>query len=362
MSAKGIYDIHKSWKENLENGPRFSGYLPERLPYNPQEGYDFLGYKVRSRIGVFAGPLLNSEWVKLASDLGYDLLTYKTIRSSEHLGHPLPNILYIDQPEPFEPGRFPGYVRAVSALLPADMITITNSFGMPSKDALYLKHDIPAAEKRLKEGQKLIVSITGSEGDLPLKEDFVKAAELALDSGAGIIEANFSCPNVKSKEGSLYLSPEGAYATAFALKEALEDVPLIIKVGLFPDFNLMTKTFLALSCAGVNAIAGINTINLKVVDNEGKPALGSDRMTSGICGNAIRKAALKFTKEARKIIDTEKLSFTLIGGGGIMLPDHFDEFFDAGADFAFTATGMMFDPYLANRYHQSQKERLYAHT
>ena len=35
-----------------------------------------------------------------------------------------------------------------------------------------------------------------------------------------------------------------------------------------------------------------------------------------------------------------------------MLPEHFDAFLEAGADIATTATGMMWDPYLALRYHE----------
>ncbi|MCB1114679.1 MAG: dihydroorotate dehydrogenase [Chlamydiia bacterium] len=360
--SKAIYDIHKSWKDNLKEGPFFTGKLPERPPFDPNEAIDFLGFNVRSRIGIFSGPLLDAKWVGLAADLGYDLLTYKTIRSFEDDGHPLPNVLYIDQPAPFEPTLFPNQVKTTPKEPPVDKITITNSFGMPSMSPEYLKNDIPLAKSKLKPGQVLILSITGSPSAPSLKDDFVKTALFAKEAGADAIEANFSCPNVKTKEGSLYLSPESSFEVASALTEALGNTPLIVKVGLFNDPLLMTKTFLALSCAGVKAIAGINTISLNVVDPDGDPALGPDRLRSGVCGSAIRKAALKFVKDARTIIQTEKLPLTLIGGGGISEPQHFDEFLNAGADFAFVATAFMFDPYLASRTHQTQKDLNYAHT
>ncbi len=46
-----------------------------------------------------AGPLLSSDWVALAANHGYDILTYKTIRSHHHAGHGLPNILHLEAPE-----------------------------------------------------------------------------------------------------------------------------------------------------------------------------------------------------------------------------------------------------------------------
>jgi dihydroorotate dehydrogenase (NAD+) catalytic subunit len=54
---------------------------------------------------------------------------------------------------------------------------------------------------------------------------------------------------------------------------------------------------------------------------------------------------------ARDIITTEKLPLTLVGCGGIMKAEQFDEFLAAGVDVAMSATGMMWDPLLALRYH-----------
>jgi dihydroorotate dehydrogenase (NAD+) catalytic subunit len=44
----------------------------------------------------------------------------------------------------------------------------------------------------------------------------------------------------------------------------------------------------------------------------------------------------------------------LIGCGGITLSEHFDEFLDAGAEVATTATGMMWDPLLGLRWQTSK--------
>src|SRR5271155_2743976 len=90
-----IYDKNKTYLENAEEGPFFSGEIPELLP--AKEPIDFLGFRLNSPLGVPAGPLLNSKWIALAAKLGFDLPTYKTIRSFQYLGHPLPNILFVDR-------------------------------------------------------------------------------------------------------------------------------------------------------------------------------------------------------------------------------------------------------------------------
>ena len=44
--------------------------------------------------------------------------------------------------------------------------------------------------------------------------------------------------------------------------------------------------------------------------------------------------------------------FTICGVGGIMTAEDFTERLNAGADIAMSATAIMWDPFLAQRYHQ----------
>lgn len=90
-----------------------------------------------------------------------------------------------------------------------------------------------------------------------------------------------------------------------------------------------------------------------MVDEGGQPALGPGREYSGICGGPIRAAAVDWVKQASTIIKEENLDITLLGCGGVMLPNQFDDFLNAGAKVAMSATGMMWDPFLALRYHQT---------
>jgi dihydroorotate dehydrogenase len=233
-------------------------------------------------------------------------------------------------------------------------LAVTNSFGMPSSDPIYLLADIEKANKALSSGQVMIVSVVGTQrAGSDFVEDFARAAALAKNAGAKIIEANFSCPNVCTCEGSIYHNPETVYTISARLVREIGNIPLIIKVGYFTDPNSMRSTMIAAARAGVRGFCGINTIGMKVVNDLGESALGAGRIKSGVCGSPIRSSALEFMRYARTINDSEKLGLTLIGVGGAILPEHFDEFINAGANIVMSATGMMWDPYLAMRYHKN---------
>lgn len=266
-----IYDIHKTYLENADHGPFFNGPLPKRI-FPPKEKWiDFLGFPVASPIGVPAGPLLTSNWIALAGKLGFDIPTYKTIRSASHPSHPLPNMVFVDTH-----GMPPHSARL--ALEPSPVLEelgVTNSFGMPSKSPHFLLEDIPRANSSLQEGQVMVVSIVGTvRENCTFIEDFVKAALLAKEAGAKIIEANFSCPNVDKSEGCLYMSPSTVADLGRALVAAIAPIPLIIKVGTFTTELLMRDVFCAAAQAGIRAISGINTVSMVVVDSKGSQPLG----------------------------------------------------------------------------------------
>ncbi len=347
--AAPIYDIQLSYLDNAERGPFFHESPPART-FAPRSQWTTLcGQSVASPIGIPAGPLLNERWTTFAATFGYDIVTYKTIRSSAYAGHPVPNVIYVEWDEPPHTGS----EVYQSQNIPASMeeLGITNSFGMPSRSPEYLKKDILNAKRALKPGQLLIVSIVGTPAPgIDLKTDFVRTAQLAKECGAEVIEANFSCPNVCSAEGTLYTDPKNAYDVAAALVKAIHPIPLIIKVGVFPATSLLQEVLKQLAHAGARAVCGINSVSMKVLTRDGTAALGPQRTTSGICGAPILQDALAFVREARTIIDREHLGLELLGCGGIVEPSHFDEFLNAGAQAALTATGMMWDPYLAHRW------------
>jgi len=251
------YDVTLSWYENMIKGP------PKIDVNQSNDGnatIDFLGFKVKSRIGVAAGPLLDSRWIKLASDLGFDTLTYKTIRTHYTMGHPLPNIVHL------EPN------------------TISNSFGMPSACPLYLMQDIPKANEAIKPGQVVIISVTGSDD-----ADFVNAALLAKRGGANIIEVNYSCPNISSR-----IAYEDVGSLTRRIVDALgPDIPVIVKIGYIEEYDILENLLRDLAKGGAKGVSGINGIIRKLTKPDGTPLLDEKRPTSGVCGAMINPYAIR---------------------------------------------------------------------
>ena len=349
-----LYDPSLSWEENAKRGPCFSAPYPERQWPSRDQWVDFLGHPVASRIGIAAGPLLNAQWIDVAGHLGFDIPTYKTIRSRSHPPHPTPNVVFVDAPESLDPQQLPAKLHpAENAPECLQDLAITNSFGNPSMDPNFLVEDIARAKASLADGQVLVVSCVGSDWpDTTLTDDFVTVAGLAKSAGAPVIEINFSCPNVQSRDGSLFLDPEGVYATASRVVQAVAPIPVIVKMGVFPSLEHQQRSLVAAARAGVRAVCGINTIPMRLSNLDGTPTLGPKRASCGICGNPIRRAALQWVSQTRQIVDNDKLDLTIIGVGGVTQAEHFADLLNAGADFATCATGMMWDGYLAARFHQ----------
>lgn len=339
-----LYDISKSYLENLTQGPFFTGEIPQR-PKSSQK-FSLFGHDLASPLGVPAGPLLGSHWIALAARLGFDVLTYKTIRSFEHDGHPLPNMIYVEPTGPHsarELAHLPKHL---------DELTVTNSFGMPSRSPDFLMQDIEKANRAMGSGQLLIVSVVGTPNrGVSFQQDFVNTALLAKEAGAKVIEANFSCPNVDRAEGMLYTSPETVREYASALVKAIHPLPLILKIGEIENPLLLQQVLEAAALANVSGICGLNSVSMSVTGKHNQASLGPKREKSGVCGSAIRERALTFIRQAHTIIQREKFGLTLLGCGGIVQAEHFDLFLEAGAQLALTATGMMWDPLLAMRYH-----------
>lgn len=350
---KPIYNIEKTYEENFSFGPFFAGQIPDRVWPSEDKWIDFLGYKVASPLGVPAGPLLNSNWTTLTASLGFDIVTYKTIRSQSQPCQPAPNMIYVDTKGELNKTRLNEILQQqITPPVNLNNLAVTNSFGVPSAGPMDVLADIEKANKSLSPGQILIVSVMGSHraGD-DFIYDCVRAAALAKEAGAKIIEINYSCPNVRTGEGCIYNDPDTVYSISSRVVKEIGNIPLIIKVGYFTDLNSLRKVMLAAARAGVRAVCGINTIGMKVVNEKGEPALGPDRLKAGVCGAPIRRGALEFVHYAKAINEAEKLGLTLIGVGGVTKPEHFTDLLQAGANVAMSATGMLWDPYLAARYH-----------
>lgn len=342
-----FYDPYKSYIANYNEGP-FGDFLnDEKVISSGKQAYSFLNQNINSPFGIPAGPLLNSKFIKGAFEKGYDLCVYKTVRTSIFPSHPYPNLLAIHK-EKIQ-------LDDLNKQIPVDNhftkpLSITNSFGVPSKDPVIWQEDVKKALQFEQKGQVLILSFMGTIrsaiNDNQFIDDYVIAAKLSHETGAKILEVNLSCPNI----GNLGLVCYNLDTTKKILKKIrniISSTPLIIKIGYYPDINQLKK-LAVIANEYADAISAINTLQTIVIKPSGGQALpGKKRLKSGICGYAIKWAGLDMVRKLKKLKVENNYRFEIVGVGGVMNPADFTEYRNAGADVVMSATGAMWNPSLA---------------
>lgn len=313
------------------------------------------GFPVDFPLGLPASVLAsNAKWIEFYARRGFDILTYKTVRSCPRPVHPWPNWVFLKDPKelafPFEeafhgdPAYFPRNLA---------MASMANSFGIPSLEPKWWQEDVRQARSIVREGhQVLIVSIVASanENDAALIEDFVQTALLAKTAGADIIEANYSCPNTRGeREREVYRSVNISARISEALHKALSPTPLFVKIGYLPQDDL--RQFVYKNARFIEGIVGINTIGAEVIDDNGKHVFpGETRRAAGISGWAIRARAQEV---ARNLVALRKPIFreygkrlTLLGLGGVLTKQDYFDYLNLGVDGVETCTGAFLNPYI----------------
>lgn len=349
-----VYDVQKSYEENFEAGPNFSEPMPKNIPVLPSKTKIF-DFELNSPLGIPAGPLLNSKFIKFYAEMGFDIPVYKTVRSVERGCHAAPNCVFVNQTTQFTPTEGMSDIQTTAKPEFLEDLVITNSFGVPSKPVLDWQADIELAHSYLSTGQIMPVSINGTAGaeGRTLAEDFAYTAAMAKEAGAKIIIANYSCPNIASgKEGSVYCDPQASTEISAKIRAAIGNTPFLIKLGNMPAELL--ATVVANNRPYVDGFAGINTIPKFVRNPDGTQALpGENRLKSGLCGAAIRDVSQLFVENLNTIRTETNDDFVIFGTGGMMTPDHLNERLSAGSDVIMAATSAMWNPYLAIEWKKS---------
>lgn len=347
-AVRPTYRVDRSFEWNHANGPDFAGPWPV-VPETPLK--DFFGLKVRSRFGVPASILLNGRWIETYARLGFDLLTYKTVRSTARLCQPPPNWLFLDPrsaAELSDPER-PMMLAAAAPDAPA-AASAGGSFGMPSVAPEAWEPDIAVAKRALGPGQVLIVSVVGTArpgmSDAEFAADFAGLATRAAQGGADLVEADLSCPNVARREGEVYADTPLSAAIAEAMKRAVPDRPLLLKVGEMADRAKMAD-FLDRVAGIADGVVMINGPSRRIVDRAGAPAFGPGRERAGVTGGAVKAIALRMVEAATAHIARRNLALKIIGVGGIGSATDARAYLEAGAYATQAATSATWNPYLA---------------
>lgn len=341
-----VYRLDRTFEQNAAEGPSFSGAFPD-VPATPTK--DFFGYSVASRIGVAASLLVNERWFELYSRLGFDLLTYKTIRSRARLAHPWPNWIYLDE----EPAAEQQPWRTIDGVPFAPVAaTAAGSIGMPSSPPDVWRQDIRRCRTRLRPGQVMIVSVVGTaDADTTQQQiidDFSALAGEARDAGADVVEMNFSCPNVGQRESEVYRDVEAAKRIAVAARAAVGSLPLLVKVGPIEERGRMAELLQALSGV-VDGVVMINSPSRLIVDASGDSAFGVRRERAGLMGGAVFDIALNCVRNAVDIVQRERLNLRVLAVGGVCSVERIRAFANAGAYAVLGASACAWDPYLAIR-------------
>jgi dihydroorotate dehydrogenase len=351
-----LYNVKESYEWNFANPPK----CENPIEYTTKPEFEFYGVPVQSLAGIPAGPLLNSEFIKYAIQIGSNINTYKTVRGVQRNCLQFPNCAYISEDAMVYPNG-----TAVASL---DKVsdTITNSFGMPSSAPEGVNGWMQDVEKAQRytdaDGNSaMIVSVVGtpdeSNSENQLAADYAMTAKMAVEAGAKVIECNYSCPNVGKRLGAIYTFPKlSAKITNAVRKEMKDNIPVLIKVGYDASTSNVHDLILENLKAGMSGVVGINTISMTIVD-ENRDELLPGRKTSGCCGGQIVEFAEEWFDVVAKFRENQNLDFAIGSVGGMVassditdrLAGDFTE--QRKLDFAQLATGAILDSEIFRYFH-----------
>lgn len=358
MLQAPFFDPLRSYEDNYEQGPFGAFGDDDTFEQGGEPAHDFHGHYVFAPLGIPAGPLLNSAYCAAAFKKGFDIAVYKTVRSGIFPSHPFPNVLAI-HPEgdlDFETLKNP----VIADTTYSEPLSITNSFGVPSKDPSVWQEDVKKAIAAAGKGQVLVLSFMGTvhpnQSQQEFVDDYVLAAKFAYETGAPVLETNLSCPNI-GNEGLVCYNLDVTEQVAKGIRSVIGSTPLILKVGYYKDDTEMEK-LADITQNYATGVSGINTLQAEVRDARGEQALpGSPaRLRSGVCGAGIKWAGIDFVKRMKTIKERRGFTFSLEGVGGVTVPADYKEYRDSGADVVMSATGAMWNPYLAQEIKEAYSD------
>ncbi len=354
-------DPAKTFDDNFDNGPFPADLTAAAFKNTGEPAYSFLGFPIYSPFGIGAGSLPTSKHIRHAFERGFDVNVYKTQRSLSFPANEFPNVVYVevDGDLTLEKAAQPLIGRMTSDTS-LEKLTITNSFGNPSRGPDFWVEDMKKSFSAQGKGQLLIAGVVGTIKERFSQQDyfddFAYTAKLAASTGVKVIEVNFSCPNVAS-EGVLCYNHDSVVTIARKVKEAVGDIPLIGKLGYFaPVQQDLLEQIIKDSAPYLRAYSAINTIPAAIVDKYGNQMLpGKGRLRSGVCGAGIKWAGVDMVRRLFEIRKKYNYDYEIIGIGGVMTPDDFHDYRSAGADLVQSVTAAMWNTNLAAEIKQSLK-------
>ena len=291
--------------------------------------------------------MLNSKWVEAYARLGFDVLTYATVRSTFQPAYALPNIRHVDNRE-----------QAAVVSRPANNgdATIAVSLGEPSMEPDVWRKDLRRARERIGDGQVLIASVVGTHrpgGDAEsLIADYAQCAGWAAEAGADAIEVHLAAADPVVEQPQMVFENVPLAARILHRVRTTVGVPVLARLGPFKTPRLLHETATRLA-PWAHGYVLVHSINRRVFDDKGAPAFeGVGRERADVVG------AQTFTVASRQV--AEMLAWRKAGAwdrailavGGISTVERARDVLREGADAVLVATAALFDPLFAARFRQ----------
>ncbi|MCP4189210.1 MAG: hypothetical protein GY768_01135 [Planctomycetaceae bacterium] len=335
------YDVSKTYQWNYDHPP--DPLLTTELKKWPLSGETRLcGLKLNSPLGIAAGPLLNGRWILYYASLGFDILTYKTVRSCERSCYPLPNLVPVDSSSMSGAEQ-----RIQDQQLMQDSWAI--SFGMPSQSPQLWREDVRLTREQLAAKQLLAVSVVATvEPDWSIQQvadDYARCAHWAVEAGADLIEINLSCPNVSTCDGQLYQQPKDAAVVSATVKRTIGSIPLLAKIG-FVGNDLAATELLSSVAPHLDALIMVNGLATQIIGPDGQARF--DGQVRGIGGGAIREVSQNQLSRFESLIRQHQFDIELVGCGGVSSARDVQDMMACGAKSVQLATAAMLNPAIAN--------------
>jgi dihydroorotate dehydrogenase len=358
------------WSTTAEVPTRLS-HLKPGGPTDEVGTRDFLGVQIGMPIGIGSSVLTATpEAVASLGRLGFNVISYKTVRSDEWDPHDPPTWTFVDDEElPYNLDSAPRTIRTRASTMPKDLrrSSTVNSFGAPSKKPEIWTKELVAAREALDPSKVLLASVMGTYEKFQGQdfiEDCLRVVGYAAETRPHGIELNLSCPNVVDPTTNRTDGPvlcEDAFTVAqivYEIRSRVDDsIPLVLKLGSMSRTAIdeLVRSVVDIGPGAFQALSGINTMRVSVITPDdsalfsGSIANPEKRLMAGLSGAAIRSFGLQFVRYAQEIREQLGATFKIIGAGGVLDRADFAEYRSEGADVVQTVTGAFIDPLLATR-------------
>ncbi len=283
------------------------------------------------------------------SRLGYDILTYATVRSTFSPAHALPNIRQVENREQVAVTTRRTHVNGT--------LTIAVSLGLPSMEPDVWRKDVRRAKEKIRAGQILIVSVVGTvpPGGDPesLISDYAQCAAWAAEAGADAIEVHLARPDTFFEQNRLIYENVALSAQILYRVRTRVSVPVLAKVGPFRTPRALHDTATKLA-PWANGFVLVHGISRRVLDDKGNAAFeGEGRDRADVVGADTFPVASRQVEEMISWRKAGAWDRAILAVGGLTTVERARQVLREGADAALVVTAALFDPQFAVRFRQA---------